>query len=71
MGLQISADKDPPSDIKMILPVLLFKLRFNIPGPIIYVRTQMEICSEKLYRLYAWTIDFNKRIYIFSSQAKE
>ncbi len=60
MGLQISAVKDPPSDIKRILPVLSFKLCFTYPAQIIYVRTQMEIC-----------IDLNKRIYVFSSQTKE
>ncbi len=49
MGLLINAVKDPPSDIKMILPVLSFKLCFNFPGLIIYVRTQMEKCNEKLY----------------------
>jgi len=63
MGLQISAVKDSPSDIKRILPVLSFKLCFNFPGPVIYARyarIQMGIY-----------IDFNKRIYIFSNQAKE
>jgi len=60
MGLQTRALKDPPSDIKRILSVLLFKLCFSCPVKIIFVRTQVEVC-----------IDFNMRIYIFSTQAKE
>ena len=49
MGLRISVLKDPPSDIKSILPVLSFKLSFYGPVKMIFIRTQMEICNEKLY----------------------